>query len=92
MYFSLAMRPYANFLLINAGMAIGFLLFYSLGWVFRSMLFMLLAILFACICFLLEVIQSIIAIARRQWLLACFYSLTSIALFFADRWLLEQAE
>jgi biotin transporter BioY len=92
MQFSPAMRPYANFLLISAGMVFGFLLFYCLGWVSKSMLLLLLALLFACLCFLLEVILSVIAIARGQRLLACFYSLTSIALFFVDRWLLEQAE
>ena len=86
------MRPYANFLLINGGMAIGFLLFYSIGGVSKNMLLLLLALLFACLCFLLEVILSVMAIAKGQRLLACFYSLTSIALFFVDRWLLEQAE
>jgi hypothetical protein len=92
MYFSPAMRPYANFLLINGGMAIGFLLFYSIGWVSKNMLLLLLALLSACLCFLLEIILSAMAIARGQRLLACLYSLTSITLFFVDRWLLEQAE
>ena len=86
------MRPYANLLLINGGMAIGFLLFYGFGWAFENMVFLLLALLFACLCFLLEVVLSIIAVARGRLLLACFYGLLSAALFFADRWLLEQAE
>ena len=86
------MRPYANFLLINGSMAIGFLLFYSLGWAFKSMVVMLFTLLFACLCFLLEVLLGVVAVARRQWPLVILYSLAGVALFFADRWLLEQAE
>ena len=85
-------KPYVHFLVVNAGMAISFLLLFSLGRTFESFLVMLAAVFFACLCFLLETLLGIVAAVRRQWLVAFLYGLVSMALFFADRWLLEQAE
>jgi hypothetical protein len=70
-------KPYLRFLVINGGMAISFLLLFSLGRTLESFLLMLAAVFFACLCFVLELLLGIVAAIRRQWLLAFLYVLVS---------------
>lgn len=92
MEFTQSSRPYANFLLTNGYMAAGFLLLYFTGYASKSMALLLLSVLFACLCFVVELLLGIMAAISGRLLLAALYGAVSLALFFADSWLLKQAE
>ena len=85
-------QPYVHLLRLNAGMMICFAALCLANYWLESTEFGLLCILFACACFLVEVVLCLVAAANKRWLLAAIYALLSIALFYADGWLLEQAE
>jgi len=73
-------------------MATGFSLLYFTGYASKSMALLLLSVLFACLCFLAELLLSIVAAIRGQFRLAVLYCLVSLALFYFDSWMLEELE